>query len=127
MQMPTMLQGESLKRLAQGVFFGGILTMVVGFGWGGWVTGGTASKNAARSASEAVVTALAPICVDKFAHASDATAKLVALKATESYKRDTYLADGGWATFPGNKEPNRDVAEACAKLLTTPPAKSAQN
>ncbi|MBX6324016.1 MAG: hypothetical protein IRY94_19535, partial [Rhodospirillaceae bacterium] len=29
------------------------LTMIVGFGWGGWVTGGTASKMATDAAEQA--------------------------------------------------------------------------
>ena len=64
-----------------------------------------------------MIAALAPICVDKFQRASNATASMVALKATDSWKQDTFVVDGGWATFPGN-EPNRNVAEACAKLLS---------
>jgi hypothetical protein len=39
------------------------------------------------------------------------------LKATDSWKQDTFVEKGGWATFPGN-EPNRMVAEACAKILS---------
>jgi hypothetical protein len=39
MQVPSMLQGESLKRLLQGVAAGAIATMFVGFCWGGWSLG----------------------------------------------------------------------------------------
>ena len=35
MEMPAMLQGESLTRLLQGAFAGAIATVVIGFGWGG--------------------------------------------------------------------------------------------
>ena len=40
-----------------------VLTMIVGFSWGGWVTGGTARQTAETMARDAVVTRLAPICV----------------------------------------------------------------
>src|SRR6478736_6195341 len=40
-----------------------VLTMIVGFSWGGWVTGGTARATAETMALQAVVTRLAPICV----------------------------------------------------------------
>ena len=40
-----------------------VFTMIVGFSWGGWVTGGTARQTAETMARDAVVTRLAPICV----------------------------------------------------------------
>ena len=67
-----------------------------------------------------MIAALAPICVDKFQRADDAKATLVALKAVDSWKQDAFVEKGGWATFPGS-QPNRSVAEACAKLLTPTP------
>ena len=39
MQVPSMLQGESLKRLLQGAAAGAIATMFVGFYWGRWSLG----------------------------------------------------------------------------------------
>lgn len=118
MQLPPILQAESRVRLMQGAAIGAIATLAVGFGWAGWTLGSTAQQKAELSATNAVVAALAPICVDKFRHAPEFTAKLVALKATDSWQQDTFVAKGGWATFPGNKEPNRDVAEACANILS---------
>ena len=118
MQLPPFLQGDSPARLAQGAAAGAVLAMVIGFGWGGWMLGGTAQKMADDSANRAVVAALAPICVDKFRHADEATAKLVALKKTDAWEQDTFIVKGGWATFAGSAEPNRNVAEACAHLLS---------
>jgi hypothetical protein len=43
---------------------------------------------------------------------------LAELKATDSWKQDTFIAKGGWATFPGMESPNSNVAEACAKMLS---------
>ena len=71
MQVPSILQGESLKRLLQGAALGAVTTIVIGFNWGGWTLGGTAKEMAQKSASSAVVAVLAPICVDKFQHATD--------------------------------------------------------
>jgi hypothetical protein len=39
MQVPAILQGESLKRLLQGAAAGAVATMFVGFSWGGWSLG----------------------------------------------------------------------------------------
>ena len=117
MNLPPILKGESLTRLLQGAAGGAVVAMIVGFGWGGWQLQSRAEKMADQRADNAVVAALAPICVDKFQHGADASAKLVALKATDSWQRDTFVAKGGWATFPGS-EPNQSVAEACAKMLS---------
>src|SRR5881397_1043529 len=87
MQMPSMLQGESLKRLLQGAAAGAVVTMFVGFYWGGWSLGSTADKMAKERSELAVVAALAPVCADKFRALPDAEAKQVALSKVESWKR----------------------------------------
>ena len=46
MQLPSILQGESLTRLLQGAAAGAVATMFVGFYWGGWSLGSTADKMA---------------------------------------------------------------------------------
>ena len=58
MQLPSMLQGESLKRLLQGAAVGAVATMFVGFYWGGWSLGSTADKMAKERSELAVVAAL---------------------------------------------------------------------
>ena len=116
MQIPTMLQGVELTRLLQGAAVGAVATLFVGFGWGGWQLQSKAEKAADARVNQALVAALAPVCADKFQHASDAKTSLASLKATESWKRDTFIEKGGWATFQGS-EPNRNVADACASIL----------
>ena len=60
---------------------GGALALaIVGFSWGGWVTGGTAQKMARQEANAAVVKVLTPFCVANFQKAPDAVAKLASLK-----------------------------------------------
>src|ERR1700730_2854415 len=72
MQVPSILQGESLKRLLQGAAAGAVATIVVGFYWGGWSLGSTAYKMAKERSELAVVAALAPVCADKFRALPDA-------------------------------------------------------
>jgi hypothetical protein len=84
MQVPTILQGESRTRLLQGIAIGAIASMVIGFSWGGWVTGGTADKVATERANTAVLAALTPICVEKFLQNSDAKANLASLQKISS-------------------------------------------
>jgi hypothetical protein len=117
MQVPSILQGDSLKRLLQGAFIGFLATVVIGFNWGGWTLGSTAKQLADKSASSAVITALAPICVDKFQHAAGAVANLVELKKVSSWQQATFVEKGGWATLPGSDLANSSVARACADML----------
>jgi len=118
MQVPSILQGESLTRLLQGAFAGFLATVVIGFGWGGWTLGSTAKQMADKSSSAAVVAVLAPMCADKFRQGTDASANMAELKKVSSWMQDTYIEKGGWATFPGMTGPDRGVAQACANLLT---------
>ena len=91
----------------------------IGFMWAGWVTGGKAAEMARQQADKAVISALAPICVDKFRHAKNADENLGKLNAIGySWEKGTYVSQGGWATLPGNNEPNSAVAQACAEMLS---------
>jgi hypothetical protein len=117
MQVPSILQGESLTRLLQGAAGGVVATIVIGFFWGGWTLGSTAEKRVKDAEQASIVRVLAPICVDKFQRSADASANLQALNRADSWKRDEIIQKAGWATFPGS-EPDRKVAEACASLLS---------
>ena len=118
MELPSILQGESLTRLSQGAIAGFLATAVIGFNWGGWMLESTAKQMAEKSAQNAVVTILAPMCADKFRQAPDATLNMVELKKVSSWMQDSYIERGGSATFPGIESPERGVAQACANLLT---------
>ena len=119
MQMPSMLQGESLTRLMQGAAAGAVATMFVGFYWGGWSLGSTADKMAKERSERAVVAALAPVCVDKFRALPDAEAKQAALSKIESWKRrDEFPKE--LVTLPGESYPNAALVDACYTLLATP-------
>ena len=104
MQLPSMLQGDSLKRLLQGAAAGAVATMVVGFNWGGWSLGSTAAKMAKERSELAVITVLAPVCADKFRALPDAEAKQVALSKAESWKRGDELPKE-LVTLPGESYP----------------------
>ena len=116
MQLPSILQGESLKRLLQGTATGAVATMVIGFSWGGWTLGSTAAKQLKDAEQASIVRVLAPICADKFQRSADARTNLDALNKADSWKRDEFIEKAGWTKFPGS-EPDRAVAQACVKLL----------
>jgi hypothetical protein len=118
MQVPSILLGESRTRLLQGIAIGAVASMMIGFSWGGWMTARTADKIAAERADTAVVTALTPICVEKFLQNSDAKANLAILqKISSNWEQGQYLEKGGWATQPGANSPDYHLARACAEKL----------
>ena len=92
---------------------------VIGFSYGGWVTGGTAQQMAQQRTDAAVVAALAPICVDRFRQHADMGTNLVELKKVSSWQQGAFVEKGGWATMPGSAAPNTAVARACAEMLAT--------
>ena len=112
-------QGESLKRLLQGVAVGVVATLAVGFGYGGWMLGSSAKTLADNAASSAVIAAVAPICVDQFQRSADAAANMTALKKTDSWQQAAYVEKGGWAVMPGSKAADSGVPQACAALLSS--------
>jgi len=94
-----------------------VVTMIVGFSWGGWVTGSTARSMAAVTGEDAVVNRLAPICVVRFNQDPSKDLKLKEVQATDTWQRGDYVKKQGWATMPGEKEPDGKVADECVKLL----------
>jgi hypothetical protein len=75
-----------------------IVATIVGFSWGGWVTGGSAAKMAEKSAAQARQELAAVVCVDRFMGAPDVGVQLTALKDIESpYAQGKFVEDGGWA------------------------------
>jgi hypothetical protein len=125
MQVPSILQGESLTRLLQGAAVGAVATMIVGFNWGGWSLGSTADKMAKERSDLAVVSALAPVCADKFRALPDAAAKTVALSKVDSWKRaDEFPKE--FVTLPGETYPSSALVAACSTLLLAPKSASLQ-
>lgn len=117
MKMPAFLAGDSLARLLQGAAAGAALAMVVGFGWGGWVLGDTASKMAEAKSTAAVVKVMTPLCVQRFQQQANLPAQWAAFKKEDSWQRDTFVEEGGFATPIGATEANQEVGQACANAL----------
>ena len=119
MQVPSILQGESLKRLLQGAAAGAVATIVVGFYWGGWSLGSTADKMAKERSELAVVAALAPVCADRFRALPDADARKAALSKVDSWKRQDEFPKE-FVTLPGETYPSSTLVDACYTLLVAP-------
>jgi hypothetical protein len=122
-----MAEGKSLSRRfehyqpSKTVLFwscaGGIVaTMIVGFTWGGWVTGGSAQKMVNDAADQARAEVAAAVCVQEFMQAADAGVQLASLKQiTSSWAREDFVEEGGWAMIAS--EEYDDAADLCAKRL----------
>jgi hypothetical protein len=103
-----------------------IVATIVGFSWGGWVTGGSAREMAEESAAQARQELAAVVCVDRFMAAPDVGDQLTALKEiTSSAAQSKFVEDGGWAiivpasspTDYGARADHREAAGLCAAEL----------
>jgi alpha/beta superfamily hydrolase len=94
-----------------GLVLGAAAAMIVGFAWGGWVTGATAKGKS----DEAVLASRAAICVAQFMRAPNHDQELKVFEETDSWKRSELIEKGGWDKMPGQAEASGAVAEACAK------------
>ena len=110
---------EWFKPAVWGGIVGAAVIAIVGFSAGWVVTGGSAREMAAQQGEKAVIAALTPICVAQFKGQIPEvrTTQLAALNGESSWARGDYVEKQGWATMPGSKEANDEVADACAAEL----------
>ena len=103
-----------------------IAATVVGFSWGGWVTGGSAQEMAEESAAQARQELAAVVCVDRFMAAPDAGVQLTVLQEiTTPRAQGKFVEDGGWAIIVPADSPtdykaranDRKAAGLCAEEL----------
>jgi hypothetical protein len=103
-----------------------IAAIIIGFSWGGWVTGGSAREMAEESAAQARQELAAVVCVDRFMAAPDAGDQLTALKEIPSSRaQGKFVEDGGWAIIVPASSPTdykaradqREAAGLCAEEL----------
>lgn len=93
-----------------GLVCGAIVAMIIGFGWGGWVTAGTSQK----TSDSAVLASQAAICVAQF---MKDPSRVKELEGIESWKRSEFIEKGGWNKMPGQKEGSYAIANACVEGL----------
>jgi hypothetical protein len=101
-------------------------TMIGGFTWGGWVTGGTAKEMVSTAAIGARAEMAAAICVERFANGPDAKAKLASLKGAASYLRNDMIEKDGWVTLTGAEKPIAGAAVLCVRQLMDETPKAAK-
>ena len=97
-----------------GLICGAVITMVIGFGWGGWTTRGTTEK----MTEEAVLASQAAICVAQFIKDPNYTEKLKEFEKLDYYGDNNttdYVRKHGWDKMPGQEKASPYVAQACAE------------
>ncbi|MCP4316274.1 MAG: hypothetical protein GY789_09710 [Hyphomicrobiales bacterium] len=113
MQLP-----EWTKPALLGAGAGAIALAIIGFSWGGWMTGSSAAKMSSKDSMAAMVTALTPYCVQKSQADPNSTDLLAKLKEASSYQRRGIIEEAGWATPLDAEKPVRALADACQIALT---------
>lgn len=109
---------EKTEPFLWGATAGAAALAIVGFNWGGWVTGSTAQQLADAGAEKAMIASLAPICVAQFQKSPRKAASLAEMKKIDSWQQGEFIAKAGWATMPGSTaEPSRELAAACAAAI----------
>jgi hypothetical protein len=111
------MKREYLKPFVWGSVAGMVVLLIVIFSAGWVVTSSSAKAQAHEIAKAAVVDRLAPISVVQFMQDPNRVERLKELKALDSWKRADYVKEQGWATMPGEKESDYNVANECAIRL----------
>ena len=97
---------------------GALVTMYVGFNFGGWVTNGGAVAMAKETAATAVAERLGSICVAQFNRDKAKSEKLVEMKGKDAWKIGRFIDAQSWAIMPGDEKSDSGVADACARQLS---------
>ncbi|WP_417627158.1 hypothetical protein [Pararhodobacter aggregans] len=108
---------EWLKPGLIGAVIGAVLVGVLGFTWGGWMTGASAHDRAMTMARDDVVAAMVPVCLERARTDPQREATLATIAAAQNFQRRDALMATGWATVPGSEAPDRALAQACLAAL----------
>jgi hypothetical protein len=96
-----------------GLIVGAVISMIIGFAWGGWTT----SSKTKTMTEEAVLASQAAICVAQFMKQPNHEEKLKELGALDSWKRAEFIEKGAWDKMPGQEKAGYAVARACSDGL----------
>ncbi len=123
MQIPSYLKGEGLKTHLIAVGIGIVVALALTFNWFdfgmGAMLASTAKKMADKKVNAEIVALYTPQCVRHFEAQTNMPSHWAALKkAVSNYDQQDFIEKAGFATPPGAKNANDDVANACVDKLT---------
>ncbi len=110
------MKAETAGKIKYGIWsliLGAIVSMIIGFGWGGWTTAATTQK----ISEEAVLASQAAICVAQFMKEPNHEEKHKELGEISSYQRSGFIEKGGWDKMPGQEKADYGVSRACVDGL----------
>ena len=114
------MKKEDVKPFVWGIVAGMLVLLIVIFSAGWVVTSGTAKAEAIEMATDAVMNRLAPIAVAQFMLDPNKEERLKEMKKLETWgenNRSDYVKIQGWATMPGEKDPDGQIADEVARRL----------
>jgi hypothetical protein len=110
----------AVKPACWGAVGGAIALAIIGFTWGGWVTGGTAKNMVSVATTNGQQSILVPLCVAQFMATDGAVTKI---KATPSYNHDDIVRE--FVKTVVDTPVDYSLARACAAAIDEVLAKSA--
>jgi hypothetical protein len=120
MKAPAIFQREARKRLFQGIAFGAVATMTIGFIWGGWTTEESARIMRAAAENSGRMSVLVPLCVAQFTATEGAMARF---KTSSVYFRENLVSEVVKTVASTNMD--YALAKACASGIDLELAKTA--
>ena len=102
-----------IKPAVWGAVGGAVAAIIVGFFWGGWVTGGTADEMVSAGAETAIVQAFTPLCVGR---AEQEPEQIALLMEESSWQHDDFVIEAGWISNV-NERFQTEVARSCASAI----------
>ena len=81
------------------------------------VKSNSAKAMAHEISTNALIERLAPISVAQFMQNQNREDRLKEFKELDSWNRGEYVQKRGWATMPGEKKADSEVADECARRL----------
>jgi len=103
----------AIKFALWGAVGGAVITMVIGFHWGGWTLSSTTDK----IARDAVLQNEAAICAAEFMTQPKHDAAIAKFNKIDTWSRSDFIDKGGWDKMPGQTTASPDVAQACTERL----------
>ena len=114
------MKKQDIKPFVWGMAAGAVVLLIVIFSAGWVVTSGSADAEAKAVATDAVMNRLAPIAVEQFMQDPNKEDRLKEMKKLDSWgenSRSNYVQKQGWATMPGEKIPDVEIADEVARRL----------
>lgn len=94
-----------------------VVTMFIGFGWGGWVTSGTAQQMVDEAAHKARARLIAGVCVERYVSSEGFAVRLAKLKEGSRWDREEQIEEGNWTKLPGIEDPVDEATDICVDEL----------